>query len=87
METFCYRFSKIWLGLAILVNVIALIGKVSASGNLWQGLAGTLAWFNPGNTPNFIAEVVLFSPAVGAYLLAERLGRRSASRRDIHKDA
>ncbi len=87
METFLYRFSKVWLGLAILVNILALIGKVSASASLWEALAGAMAWFNPGNTRNFITEVVLFSPAVGAYLLAERVGGRSAGRLDIRKDA
>ncbi len=86
METFLYRFSRIWLGLAILVNLIALIGKVSVSPSVWEGLAGALAWFNPGNTTNFITEAVLFAPAVGAYLLAERVGARSANRRGLGKD-
>lgn len=74
------KFSKIWLVLAITVNVIALIGKISNTGSLWLGLIGVLAWFNPGNTQNFMGEVVLFSPAVGAYLLAERLAGRSPRR-------
>ncbi len=81
MERFFYRVSRIWLAIAILVNLIALIGKLSTSASLWEGVTGALAWFNPGNTTNFITEVVLFSPAVGAYLLAERIGARS-SRRD-----
>lgn len=70
---FLAKFSKTWLGIAIAVNLIALIGKVATTGSVWLGLLGVLAWFNPGNTWNFMAEVVLFSPAVGAYLLAERL--------------
>ncbi len=87
MERFLYRFSRVWLGLAVLVNILALIGKISASANLREALAGAMAWFNPGNTLNFVTEVVLFSPAVGAYLLAERLGARSTGRHDIRRDA
>jgi hypothetical protein len=87
MEKFFYRFSKVWLAIAILVNVIALIGKISALGSLWEGLAGVIAWFNPGNTSEFITEVVLFLPAVGAYLLAERIGARAADRRNSGDDA
>ena len=77
MVRFLMRFSRVWLGLAILVNVIALIGKLQASDSIWSGLHGALAWFNPGNTSNFVTEVLLFSPAVGAYWLAERLAARN----------
>lgn len=69
-------FSRVWFGLAILVNMIALIGKVAASDSLWSGLLGAPAWLNPGSTSNFVTEILLFSPAVGAYLLAERLAAR-----------
>jgi hypothetical protein len=77
MVRFLKGFSRVWLGLAILVNVIALIGKVAAADSFWSGLLGALAWVNPGNTSNFVTEVLLFSPAVGAYLLAERLAGRN----------
>lgn len=73
MVRFLKRFSKIWLAVALAVNMIALVGKVGATGSVWLGLLGVLAWFNPGNTENFVGEVLLFAPAVGAYLMAERL--------------
>ncbi len=87
VEKFLYRFSRVWLGLAVLVNILALIGKISASATLWEALSGAMAWFNPGNTLNFVTEVVLFSPAVGAYLLAERLGARATGRPHVRRDA
>jgi hypothetical protein len=76
MVKFLVGFSRVWFGLAILVNVIALIGKIGASDSLRSGILGALAWLNPGNTSNFVTEILLFSPAVGAYLLAERLAAR-----------
>jgi hypothetical protein len=77
MVKFLLGFSRVSFGLAVLVNVIALIGKVAASDSFWSGILSALAWFNPGNTSNFVTEVLLFSPAVGAYLLAERLASRN----------
>ncbi len=71
-----YTASKILLTSAIIVNVLGLIGKVAAAGNILKGLQLFLAWFNPGNTESFITEVALFSPSVFAYLLAERLESR-----------
>lgn len=68
-----YGVSRVCLGLAILVNLLALIGQVAATGNIWLALGRMLAWFNPGNTRAFVTEVLLFSPAVFAYLLAEYL--------------
>ena len=73
MVQFLVKFGRIWLAVALAVNLIALVGKVGATGSVWLGLLGVLAWFNPGNTQNFVGEVLLFAPAVGAYLLAERL--------------
>jgi hypothetical protein len=70
-----YRVSRACLGLAVLANLLALIGQVSATGSIWLALGRVFAWFNPGNTQAFVAEVVLFSPAVFAYLLAEYLER------------
>ncbi len=67
--------SRLCLGLALLANVLAFIGQVSLRGNIWQALLAVAAWFNPGNTQAFVTEVLLFSPAVFAYLLAERLAR------------
>jgi hypothetical protein len=67
--------ARLCLGLAVLANVLAFIGQVAATGNIWLALGRVLAWFNPGNTQTFVTEVLLFSPAVFAYLLAEYLER------------
>jgi hypothetical protein len=73
-----YAASRILLGSAVLVNLLAFIGKIAETGNIGSGLLAVLSWFNPGNTEAFVGEVVLFSPAVFAYLLAEYLERRGA---------
>lgn len=70
-----YELSRVWLGLALVANVLAFIGQVSATGNIWLALGRVLAWFNPGNTQAFVTEVLIFSPAVFTYLLAEYLER------------
>jgi hypothetical protein len=80
MVQFLFKFTRVWLGIAVTVNLIALAGKITQTGSFWTALMGVLAWFNPGNTNNFIAEVVLFFPAVGAYLLAGRLAARPPPR-------
>jgi hypothetical protein len=72
-----YATSKVMLAVALGINLLAFIGKVAVTGSLLGGLLAVLAWFNPGNTVNFVGEVVLFSPAVFAYLLAEYLDRAS----------
>jgi hypothetical protein len=76
LVTMLYSGSRVLLGSAVLVNLLAFIGQVAATGNIWSGLLGVLAWFNPGNTQAFVGEVLLFSPAVFAYLLAEYLEKR-----------
>ncbi len=80
MVQFLFTFSRVWVGVAVTANLIALVGKMSQTGSFRTAAAGVLSWFNPGNTHNFIAEVVLFFPAVGAYLLAEHLSGRSPRR-------
>jgi hypothetical protein len=73
---FLYAAAKVMLASAIIVNVLALIGKVAAAGNILTALQQFAAWFNPRNTETFVMEVALFSPAVFLYLLAEHLERR-----------
>jgi len=75
LPTILYRVSRACLILAIGVNVFAFIGVIAA-GDAWTGLRTLLSWFNPGNTRSFITEVLVFSPSVAAYLLAERLQGR-----------
>jgi len=73
---FLHAAAKAMLASAIIVNVLALIGKVAALGNLLTALQHFAGWFNPRNTETFVMEVVLFSPAVFLYLLAEHLEKR-----------
>ena len=56
-------FVKIWIGLAVIVNVIAIIGLFIGAGGFWAGLESV----SPFNLINWMAEVVLISPALGAH--------------------
>lgn len=64
-------FIRIWIGFAILVNVLAIAGFFIADG-FWGGLAAFADIYDPRNIWNVAAEVILLSPAFAAYWWKQR---------------
>lgn len=67
-------FIWVWIAFAIAVNLAALAGIVlMVTGDdfwsAWQWLAET---YSPFNVITYVMELVLLSPAIGAYVLRER---------------
>ena len=71
-------FFWLWVTLAVLVNVVSILGLMMTADDLAQGWQRVTDIYNPFNVVNFIAEVVLISPAVGAYLWREHRRKRRA---------
>ena len=65
-------FVKVWIGVAILVNVIAVIAMLVLAESLWAGLNRFCHVYSPFNLWNWVAEVVLLSPAIGAELWLQK---------------
>jgi hypothetical protein len=64
-----------WATLAVVVNVVAVAGFLITADSIWDGLDRVRDTYSPFNLFNFVAEMVLLSPAIGAYIWRER--RRS----------
>lgn len=65
-------FIRIWVALAILVNVIAIAGFIMGAPTIGEGWARVQDIYSPFNVINYILELVLVSPALGAYFWRER---------------
>ncbi|MER8422456.1 hypothetical protein [Mesorhizobium sp. M1403] len=70
-------FIRIWIALALGVNVVAISGMFMANG-FWGGLTHVQDTYSPYNIINYVMEVVLLSPALAAFWWQER--RRSQRR-------
>jgi membrane protein implicated in regulation of membrane protease activity len=69
-------FVRIWIGIAIAINVIAVAGFFMSAQGFWDGWHKVAEIYSPFNLINWLAEVVLISPAVGAYAWLERRRKR-----------
>lgn len=70
-------FIGIWVGLVLLLNVIAVAGIFLVSG-FWEGVARVQDTYSPFNIINWVVEVVLLSPAlVTAWWLERRKSKQS----------
>ena len=70
-------FVRVWIGFAVLVNIVAIIGLFIGAGGFWAGMGQVWEIYSPFNLINWIAEVVLISPAIGAEIwLQKRQGRQ-----------
>ena len=89
-------FIKIWVAFAILVNVFSMISSFIGN-SFWEGLGRIADTYSPFNVINFVMEIILFSPAIGAYLWLEHRRKKvrlsptpvaqSAEQKEIEYDA
>ncbi len=61
-----------WIGLVALVNVGHIVGVMATVNDVWTGIKVIQGTYSPFNVLNLIVEVMLISPAAGAYLWRER---------------
>lgn len=66
------RFAVIWGCLAFIVNVIAIIGLFIGAGGFWAAWWRVTEIYSPFNVINWLSELVLISPALGALYWLER---------------
>ena len=71
-------FIRVWVALAIAVNVLAIIGFVTSSETGWQAWQKIIDTYSPFNVINYALELVLLSPAIGAYIWRERRRKEKA---------
>jgi hypothetical protein len=65
-------FIRCWVVLAVVVNVVAMFGLFLGAANFRAGLARVREIYSPFNVFNFLAEMVLLSPAIAALYLRNR---------------
>lgn len=70
-------FIRIWIALAVLINVAAIFGLLLTAPTLGEGWSQVRDIYSPFNVVNYIAEVALFSPALIAMRWRDR--RRKTS--------
>jgi hypothetical protein len=70
-------FIRGWVALAIGVNVIAVLGFFVGAHSFWAGWQRVADTYGPFNLTNWFAEIVLISPAFGAYLWLEHRKKRA----------
>ena len=79
MQRFLHVFVRVWLGLVIGANVLGIVGAFVGASSPLEAISTVLAWYSPFNLWTWGLNLVLLSPALGAYLLAERLESKAES--------
>lgn len=57
-------FIRVWIGLAILVNLVAVVSIIYFAPTFWEGVDKVAEIFNPFNVFNLAMEILLLSPAL-----------------------
>ena len=65
-----------WIALAVLVNVVAVVGLFVGAATFWAGWTRVTETYSPFNVANMFMELLLLSPALGAMYWRNR--RRAA---------
>ena len=69
-------FINSWFLLVLLANVAAVVGFFMGAATFWDGLTRVRETYSPFNISNFVMEMVVLSPALGALYWRDR--RRAA---------
>jgi hypothetical protein len=76
MDTALKWFINGWVTLAVLVNIVAIIGLFAAAPSFLAGWWRVTEIYSPFNFWNAAAEIVLFLPAIGAAYWREHRQKR-----------
>ena len=76
MARFLKTFAYVWGGLVVVANLVGIAGAFIGSDSFWEAVGLIQSWYSPFNFLNLLLNVALISPAIGAYMLAERLADR-----------
>ncbi len=68
-------FVRIWIFVVVMTNFVAAIGMFIAADSLWGGLQKVAQTYSLFNVWNYMMELVLCAPAIGAHLWRERRRR------------
>ncbi|MGV2137406.1 hypothetical protein ACQZ45_05435 [Agrobacterium sp. 16-2014-1-2a] len=77
MDKALHWFVRIWVGVVILVNLVAIAGMFMHDG-FWGGVNRMQETYSPFNIFNWIMEVLLLSPALVAAWWLEKRKRETA---------
>jgi hypothetical protein len=69
-------FIRVWLVLVLLANVAAVVGFFLGTATVWDGWMKVKETYSPFNIANFVMEMAVLSPALGAMYWRDR--RRTA---------
>lgn len=73
-------FVRVWVGIVIAVNVISVVGIFGGAHGFRDGWQQIAEIYSPFNLKNYLLELVLVSPAIGAYAWLERRRKPAAER-------
>ena len=79
MDRVLHWFIRIWATIAIAVNLVAILGLFMDAHGFWAGWQRVSDVYSPFNLSNWLMEVVLMSPAIGAYTWLQRQRKRAAA--------
>ena len=65
-----------WLGVAVIVNILAILGLMLGAQTFWAGLGRVQDMFSPFDIRNYLFELILISPAYGAYVWRDKRRNR-----------
>lgn len=73
-------FINCWVALFILANVVAVVGLFVGAKSFWDGWTQVTETYNPFNVGNYIVELAVLSPALGAMYWRNK--RRASSSKE-----
>ena len=71
-------FVRIWVGLIVSLNVVAIVGFFAVAPTFSQGWTDVRDTYTPLNVASWAVELIILSPAIGAYYWLQHRQKRNA---------
>ena len=75
MAAFLKLFIKVWIGLIALLNVLGLVGIMISTASFYETWVYVTETYSPFNVWTHGLNLVLLSPAYGAYVWLNKLDK------------